>query len=117
MNTIIALYAGFFLVAGSLAFFTGFALLQAIKAARWHDQKQFWRFLLLTVPLVIATVGVFWLGAQQAHVKFIGNVGFGPDWQCTLSGPAASEVCLRKVHRESEPAISAPRSDSGEIPN
>ena len=102
MDTLPNVTGGLFALAGGLAFFTGLALFRAISAARWHNQRQFWQFLALSIPLAIGTAGVFWIGHQKWYLSAFGDMGFSPDWQCTTN-PLTEPVCLRNVPKPRAP--------------
>jgi hypothetical protein len=99
MDTLPNVTGGFFVIAGGLALLTAFVVFRAINAIRWHNQREFWLFLVMAIPLAVAAAGVFWIGHQKWYVNAFGNKGFGPNWQCTTSGGMGSEICIRKVQK------------------
>jgi hypothetical protein len=92
---ILGVPGGTFLLAGCLAVLTAFAIFRAIDALRGRDAVRACRYLVATLALATVTSGLAWLGTQHPAANFPGNADFGPDWECSVTGPTSSRVCLR----------------------
>jgi hypothetical protein len=68
--------------------------------ARWHalERHDVLAILLMAAFVVAILAGSAWL----APIKWAGNGGFGPDWECTYPG-RDGPVCIKKL-RPSAPA-------------
>jgi hypothetical protein len=73
-----------------------YAAYRCFAALRWREVKRFWLFLGATFPLFILAVALLWIGIEHPRLNdpFPANLGFGPEWDCTLNASGA-QVCLR----------------------
>jgi hypothetical protein len=85
-----------FIAAGGLALCAIFALIRAYNAARWRDSRIAVMCLGVSLPLIAGAVVAFWIGTENSAPSFLGHVGFGPDWRCTIYGKG-DPVCFRQV--------------------
>jgi hypothetical protein len=98
-----------FSISGAFAFAAIFSACAAINVARWHYRKRMWRFLFLSLPLLICFSVTLWIGVQYPNANFWWNQGFGSDWECANLGKGTAQVCFRdkpdlQTHRPVQPA-------------
>jgi hypothetical protein len=92
-----------FTLAAALAILAVAAFVEAINAVRWRNKRRFWQRLGISIPLGILAGAALIAGIRHPEVNFFGNIGFGPDWECTISRGSAS-VCLRNRPQPPPPA-------------
>jgi hypothetical protein len=94
----------------AFAALTAAAVYQAVDAFRWHSRRRFWLALAAVLPLATITCGAMWIGIEYPTFNFWGNIGFGSDWECSISGRASAQVCFRDLPARLQTTPIAPAS-------
>jgi hypothetical protein len=96
-------------LAALLAAAAAYAAYCSFTAFRWGERKRFWLFLCAIFPLAALPMALLWtgIGYPRLHERLAGNMGFGPEWNCSSDGNGAG-VCLRKPPASMPPSTAEP---------